>query len=81
MQTIMKSPNLHPDERDAGEEPSFINGQLEGYAPFYPLPIIIALSFLLYSTEAHLFRQYVCHKLQKPKATIMPIFLFGNADN
>lgn len=81
LQTIMKSPNLHPDERDAGEEPSFINGWLQGYAPLYPLPTIIALSFLLDSTEAHLFRQYVCHKLQRPKATITPIFLFGNADN
>ena len=37
MQTIMKSPNLHPDERDAGEEPSFINRRLQGYAPLYPL--------------------------------------------
>jgi len=81
LQTIMKSPNLHPDERDAGEEPSFINGRLNGYAPLYPLPIIIALSFLLDSAEAHLFRQYVCRKLQRPKATIIPMFLFGNADN
>lgn len=81
MQTIMKSPNLHPDERDAGEEPSFINRRLQGYAPLYPLSVIIALSFLLDSTEARLFRQYVCGKLQRPTATIMPIFLFGNAEN
>ncbi len=81
LQTIMKSPNLHPEERGAGEEPSFINGRLKGYEPLYPLPIIIVLSFLLDSTEAHLFRQYVCRKLQRPTATIIPMFLFGNADN
>src|SRR3712207_7950469 len=46
-----------PDKRDAGEEPVFISGQLKGYAPLYPLPTIIALSFLLDCTEAHLFRQ------------------------
>ena len=43
LQTIMKSSNLHPDERGAGEEPVFINGQLKGYAPLYPLSIIIAM--------------------------------------
>ena len=43
LQTIMKSSNLHPDERGAGEEPVFINGQLKGYAPLYPLSIIIAI--------------------------------------
>ena len=81
MQTIMKSPNLHPDERDAGEEPVFISGQLKGYAPLYPLPIIIALSFLLDSTEAHLFRKYVCQKLQKSASMITPIFLIVNTHN
>ena len=63
LQTIMKSSNLHPDERGAGEEPVFINGQLKGYAPLYPLSIIIALSFLLNSTEAYLFRKYISRKL------------------
>ena len=51
LQTIMKSSNLHPDERGAGEEPVFINGQLKGYAPLYPLSIIIvclSLSSLYY---------------------------------
>jgi hypothetical protein len=81
MQTIMKSPNLHPDERDTGEEPSFINRRFQGYAPLYPLSVIIALSFLLDSTEARLLRQYVCRKLQRPTATIIPMFLFDNADN
>ena len=81
LKTIMKSSNMHPDERGAGEEPVFISGQLKGCAPLYPLPVIIALSFLLDSTEARLFIQYVCRKLQRPTATIIPMFLFDNADN
>ena len=81
LQTIMKSSNLHPDERGAGEEPVFINGQLKGYAPLYPLPIIIALSFLLDSMEAHLFREYICERLQKPASVITPIFLLGSTNN
>lgn len=81
LQIIMKSSNLHPDERGAGEEDIYANGQLKGYAPLYPLPTIIALSFLLDSTEAHLFRKYVCQKLQKPAFMITLIFLIGNTDN
>lgn len=81
LQTIVKSSNLHPDERVAGEEPVFISGQLKGCAPLYPLPVIIALSFLLDSTEAHLFRKYVCRTLQKLTITVMPIFLLGNTKN
>ena len=81
LQTIMKSSNLHPDERGAGEEPVFINGQLKGYAPLYPLPIIIALSFLLDSMEVHLFREYICERLQKPASVITPIFLLGSTNN
>lgn len=81
LQTIMKSSNLHPDERGAGEEPVFINGQLKGYAPLYPLPIIIALSFLLDSMEAYLFRKYICQRLQKSASLITPIFLIGKTDN
>lgn len=81
LQTIIKSSNLHPDERSAGEEKIVINGQFKGYAPLYPLPIIIALSFQLDSTEAHLFRSYICHTVQRPMATITPIFLIGNTDN
>ena len=81
LQTLMKSSTLHPDERGAGEEPVFISGQLKGYAPLYPLPIIIALSFLLDSTEALLFRKYVCQKLQKSASMITPIFLIGNTHN
>ena len=81
LQTIIKTSDLHPDERVAGEEEVIINGQLKGYAPLYPLPIIIALSFQLDSTEAHLFRSYICHTVQRQMATITPIFLIGNTDN
>lgn len=81
LQIIMKSSNLHPDERDAGNEEVIINGQLKGYAPLYPLSTIIALSFLLDSTEAHLFREYICQRLQKPASVITPIFLLSNTDN
>ena len=81
LQTIMKSSNLHPEERVADEEEVVINGPLKGYAPLYPLSIIIALSFQLDNTEAHLFRKYICQKLQKPVSIITPIFLIGNMDN
>ena len=81
LQILVKSSNLHPDERSAGEENIYANKQLKGYAPLYPLPIIIALSFQLDSTEAHLFRKYICQKLQKPAFVITLIFLIGNADN
>ena len=81
LQTIIKTSDLHPDERVAGEEEVIINGQLKGYAPLYPLPVIIALSFQLDSTEAHLFREYLCERLQKPASVITPIFLLGNTNN
>ncbi|MCI6161361.1 MAG: hypothetical protein MR681_08540 [Prevotella sp.] len=81
LQIIMKSSNLHPDERGAGGEDIYANEQLKGYAPLYPLPIIIALSFQLDSTEAHLFREYVCQRLQKSASLITPIFLIGKMDN
>ena len=81
LQTIIKSSNLHLDERVAGEEDIYANEQLKGYAPLYPLPVIIAMSFQLDSTEAHLFRKYICQKLQKPASIITPIFLIGNMDN
>lgn len=81
LQTLMRFSILYPDERSAGEEDIYANKQLKGYAPLYPLPIIIALSFQLDSTEAHLFRSYICHMVQRPMATITPIFLIGNTDN
>ena len=81
LQTIIKTSDLYPDEMVAGEEEVIINGQLKGYAPLYPLPVIIVLSFLLDSTEAHLFRKYLCERLQKPASVITPIFLLGNTNN
>ncbi|WP_270777247.1 hypothetical protein [Segatella buccae] len=81
LQTIIKTSDLHPDERVAGEEEVIINGQLKGYAPLYPLPVIIVLSFLLDSMEAHLFRKYISRKLQTESAIVTPIFLLGNTKN
>ena len=81
LQALMRFSNLHPDERVAGEEDIYANEQLKGYAPLYPLLVIIALSFQLDSTEAHLFRKYLCERLQKPASVITPIFLLGNTNN
>ena len=81
LQTIIKTSDMHPDERVAGEEEVIINGQLKGYAPLYQLSAIIALSFLLDSMEAHLFRGYVCQRLKQPASMITPIFLLGNKNN
>ena len=77
----MKTSDLHPNERGAGEEEVIINGQRKGYAPLYPLPAIIALSFLLDSTEAHLFRKYISRRLQTEAAIVTPICLLGNTKN
>ena len=81
LQALMKFSNLHPDERSAGEEDIYANEQLKGYAPLYPLPVIIVLSFQLDSIEAHLFRKYLFERLQKPAFVITPIFLLGNTNN
>ena len=81
LQEIIHNPNLYPDERSAGERVIGRDKELAGYVPLYPLPIIIALSFQLDSTEAHLFRKYVCQKLQKSASMITPIFLIGNTHN
>ena len=55
LQEIIHNPNLYPDERSAGERVIVRDNELVGYVPLYPLPIIIALSFQLDSTEAHFF--------------------------
>ena len=81
LQTVVKSSNLHPDERSAGQKEVIKKGETVGYSPLYPLPIIIALSFLLDSMEAYLFRKYICQRLQKPASLITPIFLIGKTDN
>lgn len=80
LQTIIKSSNLHPDERGAGEE-VIKKGKTVSYSPLYPLPTIIALSFLLDSMEAHLFRKYISRRLQTESAIVTPIFLLGNTKN
>lgn len=81
LQAIIKSSNLHPDERGAGQE-EVINGrECVRYASLYPLSTIIALSFLLDSMEAHLFRKYISRRLQTESAIVTPIFLLGNTKN
>ena len=81
LQLFLKTSPLRPDERDAGEEEVFVNGQPRGYAPLYPLSIIIALSYQLDSTEAHLFRKYICREIHRPTNIITPIFLISKTDS
>ena len=78
LQLLLKISPLHPDERNVGEVEVFVNGQLKGYAPLYPLSIIIALSYQLDSTEAHLFRKHICRELQRPVPMVEQIFLYGS---
>lgn len=75
LQLLLKTSSLHFDERNAGEEEVFVNGRPRGYAPLYPLSTIIALSFQLDSTEAHLFRKYICREICRPANIITLIFL------
>ena len=81
LQLLLKTSSLHFDERNAGEEEVFVNGQLRGYAPLYPLSTIIALSFQLDSMEAYLFRKYICREIHRPTNIITPIFLIGKTDS
>ena len=78
LQLLLKTFSLHPEERNVGEEEVFVNGQSRGYAPLYPLSIIIALSYQLDSTEVHLFRKYICRELQRPVPVIEQIYLHCN---
>ena len=78
LQLLLKTFSLHPEERNVGEVEVFVNGQLKGYAPLYPLTIIIALSYQLDSMEAHLFRKHLCRELQRPSPVMEQIFLYGN---
>ena len=78
LQLLLKVSPLQPDERDAGEQEVYVNGRLRGYAPLYPLSIIIALSYQLDSTEVHLFRKYICRELQRPVPVIEQIYLHCN---
>ena len=79
LQLLLKTYTLQSEERAAGEVEVYVNGLLKGYAPLYPLSIIIALSYQLDSTEAHLFRKYVYQKLQRSALVIEQIYLHGNA--
>ncbi len=81
LQLLLKVSPLQPDERDTGEQEVYVNGQPRGYAPLYPLPIIIALSFQLDSMEAYLFRKYICREIHRPANIITPIFLIGKTDS
>ena len=78
LQLLLKAYPLQPEERDAGELEVYVNGQLNGYAPLYPLSIIIALSYQLDSTEAHFIRKYICRELQRPEPMMGQIYLHGN---
>lgn len=78
LQLLLKAYPLQPEERAAGEVEVFVNGRLRGYAPLYPLSIIIALSYQLDSMEAHLFRNYICRELQRPVPVIEQIYLHCN---
>ena len=75
LQQLLKVSSLRPDERDTGELEVFVNGLLKGYAPLYPLSIIIALSYQLDSTEAHLFRKHICRELQRSAPVMEQIYL------
>ena len=81
LQLLLKVSFLHPEERDAGEVEVYVNGRLRGYAPLYPLTIIIALSYQLDSMEAYLFRKYICREICRPANIITPIFLIGKTDS
>lgn len=78
LQLLLKAYPLQPEERAAGEVEVFVNGRLRGYAPLYPLSIIIALSYQLDSTEVHLFRKYICRELQRPVPVREQIYLHCN---
>lgn len=78
LQLLLKTYPLQSEERAAGEVEVYVNGQLKGYAPLYPLSIIIALSYQLDSTEAHLFRNYICQELQHPTPMVEQIYLHCN---
>ena len=78
LQLLLKAYPLQPEERDAGELEVYVNGQLKGYAPLYPLSIIIALSYQLDSAEAHLFRKHICRELQRSAPVMEQIYLHCN---
>ena len=78
LQLLLKVSPLQPDERNTGEQEVYVNGRLRGYAPLYPLTIIIALSYQLDGMEAHLFRKHICQELQHPTPMVEQIFIYGS---
>ncbi len=78
LQLLLKTYPLQSEERAAGEVEVYVNGLLKGYAPLYPLSIIIALSYQLDSMEAYFFRKYICQELQRPASVMEQIFLYGS---
>ena len=81
LRTITEDSVLSPDERDAGERKIVTDKEVRGYAPLYPLPTIIALSFQLDCVEAHLFRRHVCSELMRPRNALTPIIIYGKDVN
>ena len=75
LQTIIKSSNLHPEERSTVERVTVRDKELAGYASLYPL------SYQLDSTGAHFFRKYIINELQRPTTTLTPVFLFGDTQH
>ena len=75
LQLLLKTSSLYPEERDARDLEVYVNGLLKGYAPLYPLSIIIALSYQLDSAEAHLFRKHICRELQRSAPVMEQIYL------
>ena len=78
LQLLLKVSPLQPDERDTRKQEVYVNGRLRGYAPLYPLSIIIALSYQLDSAEAHLFRKHICRELQRSAPVMEQIYLHCN---
>ena len=81
LRAITEDSVLSPDERDAGERKIVTDKKVRGYAPLYPLPTIIALSFQLDCVEAHLFRRHVCSELMRPRNALTPNIIYGKDVN
>ena len=81
LRAITEDSVLSPDERNAGERKIVTDKEVRGYAPLYPLPTIIALSFQLDCVEAHLFRRHVCSELMRPRNALTPIIIYGKDVN
>ena len=81
LRAITEDSILSPDERNAGERKIVTDKEVRGYAPLYPLPTIIALSFLLDSVEVHLFRKHVCSELMRPRNSVIPIIIYDRGVN